>query len=138
MSNQQKRSQRSSKRRRQTESFIAALLHQPSLEQAAAAAGISVSTAYRMRQEPEFEEEYRQARRRAISEAGAHLQTSCTQAVSTLLAIMKDSKASAGCRLRAAHIVIEHSRKLWELEDVEARLERLERIAAERNRASRR
>ena len=122
---------KTSKRVRQKERFIGALLHQPGLEQAAAAAGISVSTAYRMRQEPEFEEEYRQARRRAVSEASAHLQAACSEAVATLLAIMKDSKASASHRIRAAQFVIEHSTtKLPESEDIQARMQRLEQTIA--------
>jgi hypothetical protein len=126
MSNQRERSQTSSKRRRQCERLAVALLHEPSLEQAAAAAGISVSTAYRMRREPEFEEEFRQARRQVVSEASAHLQAACTEAVSTMLAIMRDSKASASCRLRAAEMVLEHAEKLWQFEDLEAQMEQLE------------
>jgi hypothetical protein len=122
---------KTSKRVRQKERLIAALLHQPSLEQAAAAAGISVSTAYRMRQEPEFEEEYRLARRRAVSEGSALLQANCKEAASTLVAIMKDSKASAAYRIRAAQIVIEHATtKQPESEDIQARMQRLEQTIA--------
>jgi hypothetical protein len=45
------------KRNRQREQLIIALLQQSSLEKAAASAGVSVSTAFRIRKTPEFQTE---------------------------------------------------------------------------------
>src|SRR5215470_11716556 len=101
---------------RKREALILALLQQPSLEKAAASIGISLSTAYRMRHQPEFQVEYLQARREAVSQAIARLQQGCNAASSTLLKIMLDSNSPTGSRVRAADRVIEHARKLMEME----------------------
>lgn len=115
---------------RKREELIIALLQQPSLEKAAASIGISLSTAYRMRRRPEFQAEYLQARREAVWQAIARLQQGCNAASSTLLKIMLDSNSPTGSRVRAADRVIEHARKLMEVEDVEVRLQRLEQQIA--------
>ena len=115
---------------RKREKLIIALLQQPSLEKAAASIGISVSTAYRMRRQPEFQTEYREARREAVWQAIARLQQGCNAASSTLLKIMLDTDSPTGSRLRAADRVIEHARKLMEMEDVEMRLQRVEQQIA--------
>ena len=115
---------------RKREELIIALLQQPSLEKAAASIGISLSTAYRMRRRPEFQAEYLQARREAVWQAIARLQQGCNAASSTLLKIMLDSNSPTGSRVRAADRVIEHARKLMEVEDVEVRLQRVEQQIA--------
>jgi hypothetical protein len=111
---------------RRREQLIIALLQQPSLEKAAASIGISLSTGYRMRRHPDFQAEYLQARREAVSEAIARLQQGCNAASTTLLKIMLDPNNPAASRVRAADRVIEHATKLVESQDREARLQRLE------------
>ena len=44
---------------------------------------------------------------------------------------MLDQNAPASCRVRAADSVLDHAIKAIELEDVEARIAELERIAAD-------
>ena len=44
---------------------------------------------------------------------------------------MLDPNAPASCRVRAADSILDHAMKAIELEDVEARIAELERIAAD-------
>jgi len=61
------------------------------------------------------------------------LQQTSSAAVSVMLKIFADPGAPASARLRAADLVVTHSAKAIEIEDVEARLSALEAsIAAER------
>lgn len=121
----------SSKQSRRREQLIAALLNQPSLEKAAEAAGISLSTAYRIRKTPEFQAEYLQARRDLVSQAGARLQQGCGAAISILLQTMVDRNSPPACRVRASTHVLEQARKLLESEDQELRLQRVEQQLGE-------
>jgi hypothetical protein len=82
------RTGKSAKKNRKREQLIIALLQQSDLEKAAASIGISTSTAYRIRQTPEFQTEYLQARRDAVAQAITRSQQGCGAASTTLLKIM--------------------------------------------------
>lgn len=116
---------------RMREQLIAALLTQPSMEKAAASIGISVSTAYRLRKAPDFQEEYLRARREVVTQAGARLQQGSGAASAILLQTMVDRNSPPACRVRAADRVLDHARRLLESEDQELRLRRLEYQLAE-------
>jgi hypothetical protein len=120
---------RASKKARQRESLIQALLQQPGMEKAAAAVGISAITAWRISRTPEFQDEYRQTRREAFSQSIARMQQASSAAVSTLMKIMVDPSAPAASRVRAADCVLDRSAKALELEDLETRISKLERTA---------
>jgi uncharacterized SAM-binding protein YcdF (DUF218 family) len=119
---------RTSKKSRQREQLILALLQQPSLEKAASSIGISAVTAWRIRKTAEFQQEYRQARKDAFAESVARLQHASGAAVSTLLKVMVDQEASATSRTRAADSVLRHAANAGEWEDLEARIQRLEQL----------
>jgi hypothetical protein len=123
------RTQKVSKKIRQREQLILALLQQPSMEKAAAAIGISTVTAWRISKTREFQEEFRKARRETFSQSVARLQQASGAAVSTLLRVMVDKSTPAASRVRAADRVLDHASKAMELEDIEARLGELERVA---------
>jgi len=80
---------------------------------------------------PEFDQAYREARRDAFRQSVARLQQASGAAVTTLLKIMVDPAAPASTRLRAADIVLSHTSKAIEIEDVEARVAALEAAAGE-------
>ena len=105
---------KSSKKTRQRELLIQALLQQPGLEKAAAAAGISAVTAWRISQTPEFHQEYRQARREAFSQSIGRLQQASSAAVATLMKIMVDPTAPAASRVRAADCILDRGAKALE------------------------
>ena len=120
------------RRSRQREQLILALLQQPGIEKAAAAAGLSTVTAWRITKTEAFKEEYRQARREAFSQALGRLQQAAGAATSTLMKIMVDATAPAGSRVRAADCVLEHAQSALELEDIQVRIGRLEQIEKDR------
>jgi uncharacterized protein (UPF0147 family) len=107
--------------------LILALLEHPGLEKAAARAGISPTTAWRIKKTREFEEEYRRACQEIYSQSIARGKHASTDAVSIVIEIMKDPNAPAACRLRAASILLDLGAKVTELEEIEARLLQLEK-----------
>jgi transposase-like protein len=122
---------------RKREEAIAALLSQRNIEEAARVAGIGTRTLLRWLKLPEFQAEYRKARRDAFSQSIARLQQGCSAAATTMLKIMLDQNAPASTRVRAAECVMNHATKAIEIEDIEARVSELER-AAEQVKPSRR
>lgn len=114
---------------RRQESAIVALLNLPSIHDAAEASGTPERTLFRWLQDPAFSAAYRQARREVLSMATARLQRAAETAVETLEAVMKDAIATPAARVSAARAVIEFALKGLEMEDLEARVEALEKAA---------
>jgi transposase-like protein len=119
---------------RKKEEAIAALLTQRNVEEAARAVGIDAKTLLRWMKEPQFDAEYRAARRAAFGQSVARLQQMSVAAASTLGKVMVDPSTPASTRVRAADSVLAHAAKAIELEDIEARLSELERAAEEAKR----
>ena len=111
---------------RNQERAIAALLIHPTMLAAAAAAGVGEVTLWRWLQIPEFKEQYRLARREAVSQAVGHLQGACSVAVLALTDISQDVNCPASARVSAARTVLELALKGVELEDLAVRVEELE------------
>ena len=111
---------------RNQERAIAALLIHPTMTNAAAAAGISEVTLWRWSRIPEFKEQYRLARREAVSQAVGHLQGACSVAVVALTDISQDVSCPGSARVSAARTVLELALKGVELEDLAVRVEELE------------
>jgi len=105
---------------------IAALLKSGSVEQAAEAVDIDAQTLRRWMKVPEFQTEYRQAKRDAFSESIASLQWSSSIAVQTLTEIMMDTKVSASARVRAAETVLNQVKQGVEIDNLLMRVETLE------------
>jgi hypothetical protein len=113
------------------EQFIAALLSCPTVEAAAEMVGIGNETASQWRKDPAFAERYRVATREAMRQAAALLQGAAREAVDTLRAIQSKGESEAA-RVSAARAVLEMAVKAAELEDVQQRLDSLERTFKER------
>ena len=113
---------------RQRDQLILALLQQPGLEKAAAIVGISTATAWRISKTPEFQEAYRQARRDAFTQSLGRLQQAAGAATSTLMKIMVDATAPAASRVRAADCVLAHAADALDSEDIQVRLTKLEQV----------
>jgi len=114
---------------RKMEEAIAALLTQRNIEEAANAIGVSTKTLLRWTKDPKFDAAFRKARRTAYGQATARLHQASGAAVSAVLKIMVDSSAPPSTRLRAAGIVLEHTAKAIEIEDIDARVTALEAAA---------
>lgn len=103
---------------------IAALLAERTYEEAAASAGVSCATLYRWLKEHSFQEEYREARRRAFDGAIARLQATAISAANTLVRNLEAE--SAGVQVRAAIGILDRAIKAQEIYDLLERVEALE------------
>jgi hypothetical protein len=121
---------------RKKDEAILALLSHRTLEEAARAVGISPNALLRWQQDPEFDAAFRKARRAAYGQTTARLHQASSAAVSAVLKIMVDPGAPPSTRLRAADIVLAHTAKAIEIEEIEARLTELERMAGESKESS--
>ncbi|HEY7334100.1 MAG TPA: hypothetical protein VH639_04390 [Bryobacteraceae bacterium] len=119
---------------RKKEEAIAALLTQRNVEEAARAIEVAPKTLLRWMKTPEFDAEYRQAKRAAYAQSIARLHQMSSAAASTLGKIMVDPSAPASTRVRAAESILNHTAKAIEIEDIEARVSELERAAEEQKR----
>jgi len=119
------------KKSRKQEQLIAALLSHPTVEAAAKAIGIADTTAARWMKAPEFQAAYREVRREAMRQTTARLQEASGEAVEALRKIQRAGE-SESARVSAARTILEQSIKAADLEDVQARLEALEKAVAER------
>ncbi len=112
------------------ERALHALLTEPTIEEAARAAGIGERTLYRWLNDPPFVAAYREARRQAVQRATGRLQQAANDAVTTLQNVMMDAEAPAPARVNAAKSVLDLAVKAVEIEDLTARIEALEHAAA--------
>src|ERR1700704_2557540 len=99
------------RKKNQVAKLIAVMLQQPNLDKAATAIGMSLSTAYRIRQTPEFQSAYQQALRNIQAQATVRLQQASDAAATIILKLMLDPSVPAAVRLRSAHLVMEGPRR---------------------------
>ena len=121
---------------RKKEQAVLALLTEPTVDAAAAAAGVSSATLWRWRKLPEFQAQYHEARRRVLEGAILHLQQAANQAVETLVRNLNCGQPSV--EVRSAFGVLDQALKAHELMDQEERLNILERHFEEKARRRRR
>lgn len=111
---------------RKKEKAIKALLECETHTEAAKAAGIAEITLYRWMQEADFREAFRNAKRRVLDQSITKLQKATGKAIKALLAVVEDEKAPASARVSGAKVILETAVKAIEIEDLEARVEKLE------------
>jgi transposase-like protein len=111
------------------EAAISALLTQRSIEDAARSIDVGPSTLRRWMRMPDFEADYRQARREAMGQSIARLQQNSGVATTNMLKLMIDPATPPACRLNASRQVIELGFYGLEVEDMQARVAALERKA---------
>ncbi len=116
---------------RKSQEFIGALLSEPSIQAAATRVGISSATATRWLNDPGFKEQYRTARRAAMEQSTARLQSACLVAVEALVEIAQ-SGASESARVTASRAILETAYRGLELDDAMERIGRLEQSMNER------
>jgi len=106
---------------------IAALLTERDTRAAAAKAGVKERSLYRWLTLPGFKAELQDAEKQAIDAAIRRLAELTAQAVDTLREVMTDKEASAGTRVQAANIALARLLDLRELQELETRLQRIEK-----------
>jgi ATPase subunit of ABC transporter with duplicated ATPase domains len=112
---------------RKQQASIAALLSYRTIEEAAQASKVGKTTLFRWFQDEAFQDSYRKARSEVVRHAIVQAQSSCSEAVNVLREIMNSTESPASTRVSAAKAVIETSIKAVEIEDIEKRLDDLER-----------
>jgi hypothetical protein len=112
---------------RKKEQTIAALLSQPSIGSAAKKVGIGEKTLFRWIQLDEFKQAYKNARRQVVDQTIAQIQSVMSEAVQTLLNIMSDGTAPASAKVSAARALLDIGFKVVEIEDLESRIEKIEK-----------
>jgi HD-like signal output (HDOD) protein len=123
------KSGRSSGRVTRSEQAIAALLQHGTVEKAAGAINISAATLWRWLHDEAFQEAYRKARRESLWRTVARLQHATGAAATTLLKMMCDPAAPSASRIRAAQSVLDTAYRVMELEELDARIQKLERLS---------
>ncbi|HST19787.1 MAG TPA: hypothetical protein VLR90_01610 [Blastocatellia bacterium] len=108
------------------EKAIAALIAEQTIRDAAAKSGITEQTLFRWLKDESFNAEYMRARRDAVQQAVARMQSATGEAVETLRAVMNDSNAKGSERVSAAKAIIDFAYKGIDLEDFAARLSAIE------------
>jgi phage terminase small subunit len=112
--------------------FLTALLAEPTVKEAAEAAGVSPRTAWRYLADPAFQKEYRAARREVTEHTVMRLQADSAHAAKVLRDIADDTTAPASARVSACRTIIEQGLKGAELREVMQRLDELEKTIEER------
>jgi hypothetical protein len=108
---------------------IDALLREPTLARAAAAAGVNDRTLRRWLVEPAFRSALLAARREAFGQAIGLTQRYAPVAVATLVKVMNDASAAASAKVTAAGVLLRFGREGIELDDLAERVDALERAA---------
>lgn len=117
---------------RKKDQAIVALITEPTIKAAADKVGITTPTLHKWLKLPEFRSAYMEARRQAYTVAVARLQQAAAEAVEALRSIMNDPKKPASARVSAARSILELAIKAIEIEDLEIRIEELERLMAQK------
>jgi ribosomal protein S11 len=112
---------------RKKEQAIAALLSQPSIARAAKKSGIGEKTLFRWLQLDEFRQAYKNARRQVVDQTIAQIQSVLAEAVQTLLNVMSDVTTPASAKVSAARALLDIGFKVVEIEDLESRIEKIEK-----------
>jgi hypothetical protein len=110
---------------RKAEQAVAALLAEPTIEQAAQKVGIGEQTLKNWLKRPEFQRIYSRARHVALGHSIARASGACGKAMDALIELVGPS-APASVRVQAAKVIMEITAKHTHAMDVLARLNELE------------
>ena len=110
------------------EKALQALLVSRTRTEAAAVAGLGVSTLREYLKDPEFCAEYKKAAEGMIESATTQLQDSMTASICRLRAIVEDDNAGSMAQISAARSLLEYALKFTEFNDILRELEEREAI----------
>jgi hypothetical protein len=113
------------KLRPKQERAIVSLMTNPTIEQAAAAAGVTSRAIRKWAKDPNFQAAYQSERRRTVDQALAQLQAGMPAAVAILLDAMHNAE-DPGRRLRAANWFLRHALKAVEQLDLATQLKEIQ------------
>jgi len=113
------------------EKALTALLETSTIAEAAKRANLSEATIYRFLSNPEFQKEYRKARRALVENSIGQIQTATGEAVETLRKNLTCENPAV--EVRAAQIILDTAYKGVELLDILERVEVLENELENKN-----
>lgn len=116
----------SSKLPEKQDKVIASLISHSSIKDAAEASRVSETTIWRYMQDAAFMEQYRTARRQVVEHAIVKLQHASGAAAKVLLEVAEDITAPSSARVSAARVILEQALHSIEMDDIQARVERIE------------
>ena len=119
---------------RKKEEAIAALLTQRNLDEAAKSIGIAPNTLLKWMKQPEFDAAYREAIRSSYKQSIGRNASSLHRRRIDLAQVIVDPATPAATKVRAADSVLNHTAKAIELDDIDGRVEALERATEEAKR----
>lgn len=114
---------------RKMELAALALVTEPTIKDAADHVKVSESTLLRWMKREDFQAVHLEMKHKAVGQAIALMQKSTTKAVETLISVLDDEDTPATVRVAAARIFIDRALKSVELENIQTRLDELERRA---------
>ena len=118
---------------RKQKAGLAALAETASLDEAARTAGVAPASLVRWLRRDEFQKAHQDLKKESVTQALSRLQHTSGEAVETIRSIMNDPKNQANVRFTAAKTLLDLALKATELEDLEARITRLENHHKNRN-----
>lgn len=107
--------------------FLGNLLKSSTITEAINETGISRTKAYELLNDDEFKEELKGYRRRNLMHISSRMNELSVRAVEVLEETLNDESASARTRSDIAKAIIDISLKLYQSEDLEERIEELEK-----------
>ena len=107
------------------------LLTSPTIKEAAEKSGVSVTTVYRLKKEPEFQAILKVVKNDIFHEAMNKAQGYCLESLETLRSIMADDAATDSSRVSAARTLLELGVTMYEDENIIQRLKELEERLAD-------
>ena len=105
---------------------VAAVLSNPRLDAAAAAAGIAPRTLRNWRALPEFQQELERQRRALVAQAADALRSAGIDAVLTLQGVLADPDCSPAVKVQACGCILSHLFRATEVADMAERMDKLE------------
>lgn len=108
------------------EAAVNALIAQPTIKAAAASCGIAEKTLHGWLKEADFAKQVREAQQAVTRGTIARILSTVGLAVETLVEVASDKELAPGPRVTAARTLLEHTLKVYELEEVQRRLDELE------------
>lgn len=120
---------------RKAEAAIVALLANPTMPEAARAAGVSETTLWRWLQRDDFQKRYREAQNKVFDGALGALQGATAEAVDCLRRNLACSRP--GVQVQAARTILDYTLKARQLFDLEIRIGQLEAALKAREEAER-
>ena len=110
------------------EKFMIALMNTHTIVEACEQAGITNVTGHKYLNDSEFKAEYLKLRRETMQQATNKLQQAAVIAVETLENVMLDAENSTpSARVQAARTVLENAYRGLEIDDIQQRIEQLEK-----------